>query len=98
MLTRVLCVKRPGPCVPYSLLATPYSLPLRNPENLMRLQAEPPARVIEAIAERCFRVGVSVRPVHRLQEEMAESKRLKCRRFGVTLRINQFQLVSGALN
>ena len=49
MLTRVLCVKRPGPCVPYSLLATPYSLPLRYSENLMRLQAQPPARVIEAI-------------------------------------------------
>ena len=68
----------------------------------MRLQAQAPAWVSEAIAERGLGVGVAVRAVHGLQEEMAEPERLESCRvhtgLGAGLRKNQLQLVSGALD
>src|SRR5690348_14477121 len=68
---------------------------LWNAEKLMRLQAEPPARMRQAVLERGPRVPLPVGPVHRLQKEMTEGQRLEPFRLGPDLRVDQLQLVSG---
>ena len=50
--------------------------PLRNSKKLMRLQAEPPARMGQAIAKCSGGVGLPFRSVHRLQIEVLELETL----------------------
>src|ERR1039458_6862786 len=70
---------------------------LRNPKQLVGLQAQPPARMIEAIRERQRCVQLAARPIHGLQEEMPEGQLLKPLRLRSRLRIDQLQFVSAAL-
>ncbi len=60
--------------VPRRLPRCPAARPPRswNPEKLMRLKAQPPARMCEAVVKRGFGVGLLVRPVHWLQKEVDE--------------------------
>src|SRR5919108_1227166 len=68
----------------------------RNAEKLMRLEAESPARVVQAVAERRRGIGLASRPVHRLEKEMAEVERLEPRGVGARLGIDQLELVAPA--
>ena len=46
---------------------------LRNPRHLVRLQAQPPLRMREAIGDARRRVRLALRPIHRLQEEIPKA-------------------------
>src|SRR4051812_39678662 len=74
------------------------SLPSRNPEKLMRLQAEPPAWMGQAVSKRRRGVGLARRSVHRLQEEVAELKTFESLRLRAALGINQLDLVAAGDN
>ena len=63
----------------------------------MRLQAQLPARMVEAVAERERGVEIAGGSIHGLQEEVAEWETLKRSRLGATLRIDQLKLVPAAL-
>ena len=41
---------------------------LRNPQNLVRLQTQPPLWMIQTILQRQFRIRRAARPIHRLQK------------------------------
>src|SRR5580765_7385130 len=69
---------------------------LRNAEKLMRLQAESPARMRQAIRERRARVGFARGPVHRLEEEMPEAERGIPLGLGALLWVHQLELVARA--
>src|SRR3954447_16635013 len=69
-------------------------VPSRNPEKLMRLQAEPPAWMVQAVPKRCGGIGLPVRSVHRLKEEVAEPEILEPIRLRADLRVNQLDLVA----
>src|SRR5687768_8306687 len=60
----------------------------------MRLQAQPPARMREAIRERGRRVVREPGPVHGLQEEMIEAERLESLRLGAVLGKDELELVA----
>src|SRR3954467_8188921 len=69
-------------------------VPSRNPEKLMRLQAEPPAWMVQAVPKRRSGIGLSVRSVHRLKEEVAKPQILKPIWLRPDLRVNQLDLVA----
>ncbi len=50
---------------------------LRNPQDLMRLQTQPPLRMLHAVPHRQLRIRQAVRPIHWLQKEMSKSEPLK---------------------
>ena len=65
----------------------PRPLPVsRNSEKLMRLEAQSPARMGQAVAQRGGGVGLPGGAVHRLEEEMIEAERLESLRLGAVLR------------
>src|SRR6185503_20463945 len=69
-----------------------------NPEKLVRLNAQSPTRVREAVLDRRSCVFGEVRTVHRLQEELLEVQRLQRRRIERRLRKYQLQLIAAAEN
>src|SRR5580698_5030569 len=75
----------------------PFDTILRNSKQLVCLNAQPPARMIEAICERKGGVRLTVGTIHGLQEEMAELQLLELLRLGACLRIDQLQLVATQL-
>src|SRR2546430_821897 len=71
---------------------------LPNTENLVYLQTEPPARVLEAVARGQLGVLLDVGPVHRLHEEMGEVEPLKTLQHHSPLRIHHLQFVAAPLH
>src|SRR5204863_8891790 len=69
---------------------------LSDAKRLMRLQAEPPLRMAQAILDRARRVLDHVRAVHRLQREPFEIEAGKDFRRRVGLRVDQLQLMAAA--
>src|SRR5215468_7136801 len=69
---------------------------LSDPDRLVRLQAEPPLRMAQAVIDGARGVLDHVRPVHRLQRETLEGKTLEILRACALLRIDQLQLVAFA--
>src|SRR3954462_7490417 len=69
---------------------------LSDPEGLVRLQAEPPLRMMQAVVDRAHGVFDNVRSVHRLQREPFEIKTDKAFRRGVRLRIDQLEFMPPA--
>src|SRR5215210_6801008 len=65
-----------------------------NAEKLMRLQAEPPARVGQAVVHGERRISRALGAVHRLQEEVAELQILEVLRAESALGIDQLHLAS----
>ena len=68
------------------------------PRNLMRLQAQPPLRMLHAISDSQLCIHCAAGPIHRRQEEMPESKRHKLTRIETSLWIHQLQLISTSLH
>src|SRR5919112_1524080 len=66
---------------------------LRNAEKLMRLKAQPPARMCQAVVKRGIGVGLLVRTIHGLQKELPEGKPLEQLGLGACLGKNQLDLV-----
>src|SRR5688500_9072885 len=54
--------------------------------------------MLEAVANRLLRVRCTDRPVHRLQEEVAEVEVFEVRRFGAFLRKDELELLTSALH
>src|SRR4029079_4418727 len=77
---------------PWSYLITV----LTDAECLVRLQAEPPLRMPQAIVDRPRGVLDDIRPIHRLQRETLEGERFEILRCRTWLRIDQFQLMAPA--
>src|SRR6266545_3634141 len=69
---------------------------LRNAEKLMRLQAESPARMRQAVRERRAGFGLARGPVHRLEEEMPEAERGVPLGLSSLLGVDQLELVARA--
>ena len=63
----------------------------------MRLEAQAPPRVLEAVARREFGVRLELGAVHRLQEEVFELQPLELRGSNPMLRVDELQLVARAL-
>src|SRR5947209_1090878 len=81
--------------------ATRRLTPLGSPtsgysEDFLRLQAQTPAWVLQAIAHRQVRVSLALGTVHRLQEEVAEFEPLIALRLRARLGKYQLQLIAGA--
>src|SRR5664280_1017063 len=68
--------------------------PLSDTKGLVRLHAEPPLRVTDAVVDVALGVGGDVRPIHRLQREPLEGETGEGRRHGAGLRIDQFEFVA----
>src|SRR5258706_124563 len=68
---------------------------LRDPQDLVRLQADPPARMRQAVFHRQPRIAFALRAIHRLQEEVTEIELFVLLRLGPGLRKNELQLVTG---
>src|SRR5687768_1139927 len=62
---------------------------LRNSEKLMRLQAEPPARMLQAVLKGGRGIGLPLGPVHRLEKEVTEFESLELGGIGTCLREDQ---------
>src|SRR3982750_1422927 len=79
----------------YPLTRLPaYLLPgLSNSQKLMRLQAEPPARMLETILQRLRGVGLALRSVHRLEKVMPKLEMLVPGRLASHLGKHQLELV-----
>src|SRR5690349_23064988 len=69
---------------------------LSDTEGLVRLQAEPPLGMPQAIVHRARGVGCHVGPVHRLQREAFEGEIFERLGRRVRLRIDQFQFMAAA--
>ena len=67
---------------------------LRNPEQLMGLQAEPPPRVIKTVLQRQSGIDLSLGTVHRLQEKLLKIEVSKALRLGAGLGKDQFQFTT----
>src|SRR5690348_11257956 len=65
-----------------------------DPDGLVCLQAEPPPRMVEAIADRACGILGDIRTVHRLQREALEGEIGEAFRLGANLRIDQLQFVA----
>lgn len=63
-------------------------------EDLVGLEAQPPAGVREAVLDRCLGVFLAARAIHRLQEAVLEVQRLKGFGRRCWLREDQLQLVA----
>src|SRR5688500_10839692 len=75
----------------------PVPLPrLRNPEKLMPLEAAPPARVRQAVAQGGVGIGLQLCSIHRLKEEVSKRQALEELRLGAGLGKYQLDLVSGS--
>src|ERR1043166_8832979 len=74
-----------------------YESPSSNAQQLVRLQGEAPARVLEAVARGQLGVLLDVRAVQGLQEEMLEIEALELPGGDALLRIDELELVAGAL-
>src|SRR5437899_2257464 len=73
-----------------------WSLPTSaNSKHLVRLQAQPPGRMPQAIVHRLRHVAGEVRTVHRLQGKALESKAGEIFRRRLRLRIDELQFVTG---
>src|SRR5579871_2932218 len=75
-----------------SRLASPVQRrnpPSRNTEIFVRLNAEAPARMPEAIGDRRRVIGGALGSIHRLQQEMVESEILEALGPGTLLRIDE---------
>src|SRR5262249_3062102 len=68
--------------------------PLADPDDLVRLQRQAPARMREAVVDGALRVGLALRAVHGLQEEMVEGERLEALGPRERLRVHELQLVA----
>src|SRR5438552_74050 len=71
---------------------------LRYPQILLRLQAQPPARVRQTISDRQLRVPLALWSIHRLQQEVAKIQIRIALRLCTRLRKDQLQLVAAAEN
>src|SRR3954463_7457860 len=80
----------------YPGTSPPPHLPafLPDSQKLMRLQAEPPARMSQAILKCSRGVGLPFRSVHRLQIEVLELEGLVSARLGPALGKHQLELVT----
>ena len=67
---------------------------LSDPEQLVRLQAQAPLRMLKTIAQGKLGILLLLRPIHRLQEKIPEVEPLEFHWIGSLLRIDQLQLVS----
>src|ERR1700704_6170389 len=67
---------------------------LSDTKRLVRLQAEPPLRMAQAVVDRARGVLDHVRPVHRLQREALEGEVDKGLRRRIFLRIDQLELMT----
>src|SRR5881394_453449 len=71
--------------------------PSSDAQQLVRLEAQAPPRVLEAVARREFGVRLELGAVHRLQEEVFELQPLELRGSNPMLRVDELQLVARAL-
>ena len=71
---------------------------LSKPQQLMRLNAETPARMSQAVGDCVARVRFEARPVHRLEVEILEVELLEQRGIEIGLRENELELAAGPLN
>src|SRR6516225_3167270 len=69
---------------------------LSDTQVLMRLHAQPPLRMPQAIIDRARGILGNVRAVHRLQREALKGKTREILRLGTCLRINQLELMATA--
>src|SRR5664279_2822688 len=70
--------------------------PLGKTEQFMRLDTQPPARMLQAVPDRERGVPLAVGAIHRLQEEVREVERLEPLRRRGLLRVDQLELVAPA--
>ena len=68
-----------------------------NSQHFVRLQAQSPARMIEAICQRKSRIQLAVGTIHGLQEKIPELQIFEHLRLSAGLRIDQLQLVATPL-
>ena len=61
----------------------------------MRLQTEPPLRMLQAVIQREPRIRFADGAIHGLEKEPLEVERLKLLRFRARLRKNELQFMSG---
>src|SRR6185369_14764467 len=69
------------------------SSPLSDTERLVRLQAEPPLRMAQAVVDHACGIVGDLGPVHRLQREAREGEVREILRPRAGLRVDQFQLM-----
>ena len=67
---------------------------LGNPNQLVSLYAEPPARMAAAILNGALRILFAPRAVHRLQEKVFKGERFEALGLGAVLRVHQLELVT----
>ena len=67
---------------------------LRNPEQLMRLQAKSPPRVSKTVLQRQLGIAFSLRTIHRLQEKLLEIEVSKELRLGTVLGKDELQFTA----
>src|SRR4051794_12859272 len=77
-------------------LAAPTGINPRsgNVQDLVRLQRQPPLRMLQAVRQRQPGVALALGAVHRLQDEMPKIESLVLLRFSARLRKDQLQLVA----
>ena len=69
-----------------------------NSENLVGLNAQPPARVRHTVVDGKSRVLVDARPIHRLEKKMIELELLEFLGRRAPLRVDELELVARLLN
>ena len=67
---------------------------LRNPEQLMRLQAESPTRVSKTVLQRQLGIALPLRAIHWLQEKLLKIEVSKALRLHSGLGKNKFQFAA----
>ncbi len=67
---------------------------LRNPEQFMGLQAEPPTRVIKTVLQRQLGIALSPRAIHGLQEKLMKIELVKALWLGPGLGEYEFQFTA----
>src|SRR5687768_2967144 len=67
---------------------------LTQPQQFVRLQAQSPARMAEAVLHREPRIRLDLRPIHRLHKEVSKIELLELLRLRSRLRIDELELVS----
>jgi hypothetical protein len=73
-------------------------MPSSEPNELVRLNAEPPLRVLQTVVDRELRITRDIRPVHRLQEKMLEREGREFFGRSIFLWVNQLELTAARLH